>query len=202
MAGFTFRDFWSPTFSVYRQATRGGYNRLLLQWRMNMEIGRIRQFAKNSVLTLVLCAAASRLQAQSGSSLRDSSSALTIPQTQLIQPEALRDILKGTGQERPLVIQVGSHVLYAEAHIPGSEYLGPGSQPAGLQALQTRMEAVSRKRSVVLYCGCCPWNRCPNIGPAFAKLQAMGFTAVKVLYLAENFGTDWADKGYPVERGR
>jgi len=24
---------------------------------------------------------------------------------------------------------------------------------------------------------------------------------VKVLYLADNFGTDWADKGYPVERG-
>jgi hypothetical protein len=29
----------------------------------------------------------------------------------------------------------------------------------------------------------------------------MGFTNVKVLYLTDNFGTDWADKGYPVERG-
>jgi hypothetical protein len=29
----------------------------------------------------------------------------------------------------------------------------------------------------------------------------MGFTNVKVLYLASNFGADWTDKGYPVERG-
>jgi hypothetical protein len=30
----------------------------------------------------------------------------------------------------------------------------------------------------------------------------MGFTNVKVLYLADNFGANWVDKGYPVERGR
>jgi hypothetical protein len=54
----------------------------------------------------------------------------------------------------------------------------------------------------VLYCGCCPWNRCPNIEPAFSKLKEMGFTDVKVLYLAENFGADWAAKGYSVEKGR
>jgi hypothetical protein len=29
----------------------------------------------------------------------------------------------------------------------------------------------------------------------------MGFTNVKALYLANNFGADWADKGYPVEPG-
>jgi hypothetical protein len=29
----------------------------------------------------------------------------------------------------------------------------------------------------------------------------MGFTNVKVLYLADNFGADWADKGFPVEKG-
>jgi hypothetical protein len=29
----------------------------------------------------------------------------------------------------------------------------------------------------------------------------MGFTNVKVLYLADNFGADWVDRGYPVERG-
>ena len=30
----------------------------------------------------------------------------------------------------------------------------------------------------------------------------MGFTNVKVLYLADNLGANWVDKGYPVERGR
>ena len=29
----------------------------------------------------------------------------------------------------------------------------------------------------------------------------MGFTNVKVLYLANNFGADWVDKGYPVAKG-
>jgi hypothetical protein len=28
----------------------------------------------------------------------------------------------------------------------------------------------------------------------------MGFANVKVLYLADNLGTDWVAKGYPVER--
>jgi len=54
----------------------------------------------------------------------------------------------------------------------------------------------------VLYCGCCPWNRCPNVGPAFSKMREMGFSNVKVLYLADNFGTNWVEKGYPVEKGR
>jgi hypothetical protein len=92
-------------------------------------------------------------------------------------------------------------MLFAQAHIPGSEYAGPGSQPAGIEQLQNRVTALSHKKLIVLYCGCCPLNRCPNLGPAFAKLSEMGFTNVKVLYLANNFGADWADKGYPVEHG-
>ncbi len=28
----------------------------------------------------------------------------------------------------------------------------------------------------------------------------MGFTHLRVLVLPDNFGTDWAAKGYPVER--
>jgi hypothetical protein len=29
----------------------------------------------------------------------------------------------------------------------------------------------------------------------------MGFSNVKVLYIPDNFGTDWVDKGYPVAKG-
>jgi rhodanese-related sulfurtransferase len=129
-------------------------------------------------------------------------SAFSIPQTQLIQPEALNRLLQTGGAEKPLVLQVGSHLLFAEAHPPGAEYAGPGSQPAGIQLLQNRVNTLSRKQLIVLYCGCCPWNRCPNVGPAYAKLREMGFSNVKVLYLADNFGTNWVEKGYPVEKGR
>jgi rhodanese-related sulfurtransferase len=120
----------------------------------------------------------------------------------LIQVEELNSLLQATGPRRPLVLQVGSHVMFAEAHIPGSEYAGPGSQPQGVQALAARLASVPRKTPIVLYCGCCPWGRCPNVEPAFAKVREMGFTNVKVLYLADNFGADWVSKGYPVEKGR
>jgi hypothetical protein len=97
---------------------------------------------------------------------------------------------------------VGSRVLFAQAHIAGSEYAGAGSQPAGLKQLQDRVAPLPRKSFIVLYCGCCPWNRCPNMGPAFNLLRQMGFTHVKALYMANNLGTDWVDKGYPVESSR
>lgn len=129
-------------------------------------------------------------------------SAFTIPQAQLIQPEALNHILQAAGANKPLVLQVGSHVLFAEAHIAGSEYIGPSFQATGLQLLQNRVATLSRKKFIVLYCGCCPWNHCPNLGPAFKQLRDMGFTNVKVLYLSNNFGADWVAKGYPVEHGR
>jgi thiosulfate/3-mercaptopyruvate sulfurtransferase len=52
---------------------------------------------------------------------------------------------------------------------------------------------------MVIYCGCCPWEKCPNVQPAMTTLQEMGFTRVRVLHLPDNFKTNWIDKGYPVE---
>jgi rhodanese-related sulfurtransferase len=103
--------------------------------------------------------------------------------------------------EKPLLIHVGSHVLYSQAHIPGSEYIGPASDSGALQRLRSRVESLPRNKSIVIYCGCCPWTHCPNMKPADDALRAMGFTNVKSLYIANNFGTDWVDKGYPVAKG-
>jgi thiosulfate/3-mercaptopyruvate sulfurtransferase len=64
------------------------------------------------------------------------------------------------------------------------------------------VKALDRSQFIVLYCGCCPWIKCPNIRAAYQQLHSLGFTRVKVLYLATNFGTDWVNKGYPVARGR
>jgi thiosulfate/3-mercaptopyruvate sulfurtransferase len=103
--------------------------------------------------------------------------------------------------DKPLLIHVGSHVLYTQAHIPNSEYIGPTSDPAALQRLRTRVESLPRNKSIVLYCGCCPWTHCPNMKPADDLLHSMGFTEVKSLQIPNNFGTDWVDKGYPTARG-
>lgn len=126
--------------------------------------------------------------------------ATSIPAARQISPEALVKILQNS-KEKPLMIQVGSHVLYSQAHIPGSEYIGPASGEAGLQQLRKRVETLPRTKSIVLYCGCCPWSHCPNVKPADDLLQSMGFNNIKVLYIANNFGADWVAKGYPVAKG-
>jgi thiosulfate/3-mercaptopyruvate sulfurtransferase len=126
-------------------------------------------------------------------------SATTIPAAQQIQPAELSKLLNSaTGA--PLVIQVGSRVFYEQAHIPGAKYAGPGSLPSGIEALERTVAAVAKDKFIVLYCGCCPWSRCPNVGPAFKRLQELGYTNVKVLFLANNFGDDWVRKGYPREQ--
>jgi thiosulfate/3-mercaptopyruvate sulfurtransferase len=123
-----------------------------------------------------------------------------IPSTRLINPDDLLKILQSK-TEKPLMIQVGSHVLYSQAHIPGSEYIGPASSDAAVQQLRKRVESLPRTKFILIYCGCCPWGHCPNVKPADDALHAMGFTNVKVLYIANNFGADWVDKGYPVAKG-
>jgi rhodanese-related sulfurtransferase len=164
-----------------------------------MKIGLVGRSGIATFLVFALLSLSVQLRAQHTSV--PTGSAFSIPEAQLLKPEALLPLLQAKGVDKPLLLQVGSHMLFAQAHIPGSEYAGPGSQPAGIEQLQKRVNGLSRKKLIVLYCGCCPWNRCPNLGPAFAKLRDMGFTNVKALYLADNFGADWADKGYPVEPG-
>lgn len=127
--------------------------------------------------------------------------AATIPEAARIQPAALVAILQVGSGAKPLVLQVGAHVLYVQAHIPGSEYVGPGEEDAGVKALRARVAKLPRDTPIVLYCGCCPWDHCRNIGGAYAALRSLGFTGVKILYLESDFGSNWVDQGYPVTRG-
>lgn len=150
---------------------------------------------------LVMIFALPQCQAQFSADEPSPASALSIPQSQLIQPDALNRILQTGGTQLPLVLQVGSRVMYNQAHIPGSFYAGPGSQPDGLKLLESMVTQAPKSKFIVLYCGCCPWGRCPNVGPAYKRLHDLGFTNVKVLYLANNFGDDWLYKGYRVEQG-
>jgi len=113
----------------------------------------------------------------------------------LIQPSELASHLSA----KPAIFHVGPNVLYRSKHIPASVYAGPGSKAEGLAMLKAAVEKEPRDREIVIYCGCCPWERCPNIKPSMELLKEMGFTHVKAMYVAENFKTNWVDKGYPVE---
>ena len=121
---------------------------------------------------------------------------------QLIDPEDLVKILQAPKGERPLILNVGPSLLYMQAHIPGSEYIGATSKSQGIESLRRRVKTLPHNTFIVLYCGCCPWSHCPNVRPAYDDLHKAGFTNVKVLYIADNFGTDWVYKGYPTIKGQ
>lgn len=100
----------------------------------------------------------------------------------------------------PLILHVGFPVLYRASHIAGSQFAGPGSKPEGLEMLKKAVAGQPLSREIVLYCGCCPWDKCPNVRPAFAALRELGYTRVKVMVVPENLKADWTDKGFPVEK--
>ena len=113
----------------------------------------------------------------------------------VVAPEQLAKDIKS-----PLVIHVGFDVLYRSSHITGTPYAGPGSKPEGIAELRKAVTGQPKDRDIVLYCGCCPMEKCPNIRPAFATLHEMGFTHVRILDIPMNLKADWIDKGYPTDR--
>jgi len=113
----------------------------------------------------------------------------------LVQPEQVSKDLR-----TPLLIHVGFPVLYRATHITGSVFAGPGSKEEGIADLKKAVAGQPRTREIVLYCGCCPFDKCPNIRPAFAALHEMGFTHVKAMAVPTNLKTDWIDKGYPTDK--
>jgi thiosulfate/3-mercaptopyruvate sulfurtransferase len=101
---------------------------------------------------------------------------------------------------KPTVVSVGPRVLYEGAHIPGALYHGPGYTAQGIDDLKHWAQSVERGSHIVLYCGCCPLERCPNLRPAFAALEEMGFTNLRVLLIPHDFRTDWIAQGFPIEK--
>ncbi len=118
---------------------------------------------------------------------------------ELIRPEELAKALRSSA--KPTVLNVGPRVIYVQAHIPGAEYIGPTAKPEGLEKLRARAASLPRDSFLVIYCGCCPWEHCPNVWPAYKELKQMGFTRLKLLYIANSFGSDWVEKGFPTAKG-
>jgi thiosulfate/3-mercaptopyruvate sulfurtransferase len=106
----------------------------------------------------------------------------------------------GAAETTPIVIHVGPEILFKRGHVAGARYGGEAGSDEGLAKLEAVAKGLPKDRELVIYCGCCPRSDCPNIRPAFKKLKALGFR-VKVLDMPENFRTDWANKGFPVDKG-
>ena len=119
----------------------------------------------------------------------------------LMQPEELAARLDAKGNV-PAVFCTGQNVFYRSKHIPGSIFAGPANSPQGIELLKAEAGKLPRTREIVLYCGCCPWDRCPNVKPAVELLRAMGFQKVRTVYMQTGFKADWIDRGYAVESGQ
>ena len=99
----------------------------------------------------------------------------------------------------PAVFYVGPNVLFRSKHIPGAVYAGPGARPEGLDLLKAAVAKLPKEKDIIVYCGCCPWDHCPNMKPAMEMLKSLGYTHAKAMYIPDNFKSNWIDKGYPVE---
>ena len=122
--------------------------------------------------------------------------------SQTIQPsELIKELGESKGTAKPVIVCIGFRPLYVGAHVPGAVFHGAAQSEQGLADLKKWAQGVSRSANLVVYCGCCPLELCPNIRPAFNALRDMGFTNLRVLLLPHDFATDWVEKGYPVEKG-
>jgi thiosulfate/3-mercaptopyruvate sulfurtransferase len=119
---------------------------------------------------------------------------------QTVEPADLAKEL-GNSKTAPTVVFVGFRRLYSAGHIKGAQYHGTAGSEEGLKELTTWAAGLPRSTNLVIYCGCCPLERCPNIRPAFKALERLGFTNLRVLLLPQDFGTDWAGKGFPYDKG-
>lgn len=111
---------------------------------------------------------------------------------QLMEPSQLASILKN-GKKLPVVLCVGPG-----ATIPHSINIGMVKDKDNLDKLKAQLAGLPKQTKIVVYCGCCPFERCPNIRPAIDVLKEMKFTNYYLLDLPNNIRKDWIDKGYPV----
>ncbi|KXH84332.1 rhodanese-like domain-containing protein [Chryseobacterium kwangjuense] len=112
---------------------------------------------------------------------------------QLMDPALLASRITENKTKNMVVISVGP-----EAIIKGSVDIGPTREPENLEKLRNYLKDIPKDKEVVIYCGCCPFVKCPNIRPAFNLLQEMGFKNAKLLNLPKNIKADWLDKDYPI----
>jgi thiosulfate/3-mercaptopyruvate sulfurtransferase len=153
-----------------------------------------------SALILVFAASATLIWVPpTGGEERGSTDPWTAAQT--VQPAELARELGDKNGKPPTIVYVGFHTLFAGGHIPGATFHGSASTEQGLSDLKKWADTLPRTTNLVIYCGCCPFEKCPNIRPAFTALDKMGFKKLRVLILPANFATDWVDKGYPIQKG-
>lgn len=111
---------------------------------------------------------------------------------ELMEPSVLASRISQAKANNILIMAVGPDAL-----IKGSIDIGDTHEQSKLKKLKNYLKNVPKDKEVVIYCGCCPFDRCPNVRPAFRALKEMGFKNSKLLNLPKNIKANWLDKNYP-----
>ena len=112
--------------------------------------------------------------------------------SQLMEPADLAQTISQK-KDVPVIISIGPGAL-----VPNSIAIGPVNNKEGLEKFILQVKKLPKQTKIVVYCGCCPFEHCPNIRPAMEVLKGMKFTHAYLLNLPHNIKIDWIDKGYPV----
>ena len=113
---------------------------------------------------------------------------------QLKDPAVLAAAIADPKAPRPVIFNVGP-----VQQIKGAIAIGPATKPDNLEKLKQQLAKLPKDKEVIIYCGCCPFRRCPNVRPAFELLQKLKFKNAKLLNLPTSLNDDWISKGYPLE---
>ncbi len=114
-------------------------------------------------------------------------------ESQLMSPPELAKIINESSKPTTYIFSIGPTGL-----IKNSIDIGEGKEKANLDRLKKQVDKLPLDARIVIYCGCCPFDKCPNIRPAFNLLNEMKFTNHKLLNLPKNLKVDWIDHGYPI----
>ena len=92
----------------------------------------------------------------------------------------------------PILFSIGPSAV-----IPNSIDIGMVKNEKNLAKFQVEIGKLPKSANILIYCGCCPFEHCPDVRPAIALLQKMQFTNYHLLDLPHNIKLDWIAKGYP-----
>ena len=113
---------------------------------------------------------------------------------QLMEPKDLAAIINDPNAAKPIIINIGP-----AGRIKDAVDIGPAKDKENLKKLKTLVSDEKKDKSIVIYCGCCPFQNCPNIRPAFELLNKMKFTNHKLLNMPHNLKADWINFNYPMQ---
>jgi thiosulfate/3-mercaptopyruvate sulfurtransferase len=113
---------------------------------------------------------------------------------QIMLTKDLAAKIQNKSKDTPVILNVGPM-----ENIKTAVKVGATNTTAGMNNLKSIVAGIDKNKEIVIYCGCCSYDNCPNIRPAFQMLQELGFKKVKVLDIPEGIKPDWVAKNYPIE---